>query len=156
MSYYIKTSCFFSQELPHSWIFFHNNSWRYITYYEKHLVKFQIRWNKSLWRNLWYDGRIDLMGFCLFIDDWTLFQYLFVIYWTQTQGYILYISINTPPPSFWDSFFPRRISLRRRDEAPPDATTAGGLEGGRKTPPRNFTVYNPKRCIFKAFSPVFM
>ena len=151
MSYYIKTSCFFSQELPHSWIFFHNNSWRYITYYEKHLVKFQIRWNKSLWRNLGYDGRIDLMVFCLFIDDWTLFQYLFVIYWTQTQGYILYISINTPPPPplFLRFIFPPTNKFAEAGRSPARSDGRGvwrGLEV--PPPPRNLFSLQPKKMHF--------
>ena len=111
----------------------------------------QVFMKKSLiWWTNWFNGFLLIY--------WRLNSFsIFVCYLLNpdTGIYIVHFDQYPPPPSFWDSFFPRRISLRRRDEAPPDATTAGGLEGGRKTPPRNFTVYNPKRCIFKAFSPVF-
>ena len=56
-----------------------------------------------------------------------------------------------PPPPLLRSFF-----------SPTNKFAAGGAKPrltageGRKTPPRNFFgVYDPKRCIFKAFSPVF-
>ena len=48
----------------------------------------------------------------------------------------IYCAIRSfpPPPSFEIIFFPRRISLRRAV----------------------YEVYNPKRCIFKAFSSLFL
>ena len=59
-------------------------------------------------------------------------------------------------PVFEIHFFPRRISLRRRDEAPPDAITAGGLEGGRKTPREILQFTTRKDAFLKPFPPFFM
>ena len=57
---------------------------------------------------------------------------------------------HSPPPSFEIIFFPLLISLRRAGRSP------DRRQGGSEDPPAKFFgIYDPKRCIFKAFSPVF-
>ena len=60
------------------------------------------------------------------------------------QGYIL-SNLIISPPLFEIIFFPQRTSLRRAGRSPDRRQTA-----------KIFGVYDPKRCIFKAFSPVFL
>ena len=85
MSYYIKTSWHFSQELPHFSIFFHKNSWWHKTYCEKTPGKISI-WNKkSLWRNLGYKGAKWFCGF--FASSQTLWPLLFENFLNNSKGF---------------------------------------------------------------------
>ena len=60
-----------------------------------------------------------------------------------------------PPPLFWDHFFSPTNKFAAGGAKP--RPTAGGVQGGSEDPPAKiFGVYDPKRCIFKAFFPVFL
>ena len=59
------------------------------------------------------------------------------------QGFILSNSVLSPPPPFWDHFFPRRTSLRRVGRSP------NRRQGGVGRPPReNFWNLWPKKMHF--------
>ena len=106
--------------------------------------------------NKQYCGSACSTGGMIFLDNffpkpwewffYTLGEWFFVsctvnIRWYLVKNagvYIVQFDHFPPPPSFEIIFFPRRISLRRAVRSP-----------------LIFGVYDPKRCIFKAFSPVF-
>ena len=111
----------------------------------------QVFMKKSLiWWTNWFNGFLLIY--------WRLNSFsIFVCYLLNPDTGIYIVHFDQyPPPSFWDSFFPRRISLRRRDEAPPEATV-GGFEGGRKTPPRaKFVQFTNRKDAFLKLSPRFL